>query len=323
MWGSDATAVPPSSLRDPWQWRPGPGRCLERTVSLIDLRGPDARRFLHGQSSADLMAAGTGCWIPACSITPTGRMLGRLRIRLSGEAGESATVLVESGDADAIHTALDRVLFPADRVDLDGVRPARQRLELAENGQPGAMAVMAAEEPLPDSGLRPLNPVEQERWRIQWGQPAWPAEINDAHNPFELGLADAVSLSKGCYVGQETLAKLATYDGVRQQLRRWWCPVPDEGSDSITAGTVLQTPAGDRAGTITSVLTLPPGADGPAVGEAGVLIGLAMVRRAALGEPALRLSGAQGAGSGPAVELQLSRTAGFVEPPVGAGSGAR
>ena len=30
-----------------------------------------------------------------------------------------------------------------------------------------------------------------------------------------------VSLGKGCYVGQETLAKLATYDGVKRQLRRW------------------------------------------------------------------------------------------------------
>ena len=114
------------------------------------------------------------------------------------------------------------------------------------------------------------------------GRPAVPGELQDQCNPFELGLAARVSLNKGCYVGQETLAKLATYDGVKQQLRRWhWAqandqqppccgevlhpaPDPESGSDGAVST--------DRAGQISSLLEL----------ETGDRIGLALVRRSAL-----------------------------------------
>lgn len=71
--------------------------------------------------------------------------------------------------------------------------------------------------------LPEFDPEAAERQRIRQGFPAAPGELNDSTNPFELGLAPWVSLNKGCYVGQETLAKLATYDGVKQQLRYWRC----------------------------------------------------------------------------------------------------
>jgi folate-binding Fe-S cluster repair protein YgfZ len=126
-------------------------------------------------------------------------------------------------------------------------------------------------------------------------------------------LADRVSLSKGCYVGQETLAKLATYDGVKQQLRRWYWHAPEGNAETaavaLTPGTALfgQSNADSgtsRVGQITSVLAL---AD-------GLWVGLALVRRQALQEPELRAGSEPG---GPV--LHLSRPPTFVDPPVGAG----
>jgi folate-binding protein YgfZ len=117
--------------------------------------------------------------------------------------------------------------------------------------------------------------VEAERLRIARGEPAAPAELNEEVNPFELGLAAWVSLSKGCYLGQETLAKLAAYDGVKQQLRRWHRPANSGGAPE--AGATLRDADGNRAGAITSVLALPEGG----------WIGLALVRRAALAAPRL------------------------------------
>ena len=43
-------------------------------------------------------------------------------------------------------------------------------------------------------------------------------ELTDGVNPLEAGLYHAVSLSKGCYVGQETLAKVHNLKAVKQQL---------------------------------------------------------------------------------------------------------
>ena len=175
----------------------------------------------------------------------------------------------------------------------------------------GRQLVLLASQELPAwlADRAPLPAQEQQRWRIQRGIPAAPGEINDDTNPFEIGLADRVSLSKGCYVGQETLAKLATYDGVKQQLRRWFW----RGSEGPgTPGTVLfgakdgegEKSSSNRAGLITSSLSL----------EHDLWVGLALVRRQSLQQTSLR------AGPNPQDPLlELSRPPGYVDPPVGAG----
>lgn len=57
-------------------------------------------------------------------------------------------------------------------------------------------------------GCVPMGEADWERARITQGRPAAGAELTEDHNPFEAGLCHAVSLSKGCYIGQETLAKV-------------------------------------------------------------------------------------------------------------------
>jgi folate-binding Fe-S cluster repair protein YgfZ len=139
-----------------------------------------------------------------------------------------------------------------------------------------------------------------------------------------------VSLAKGCYVGQETLARLATYDGVKQQLRRWFTPAsPGSEKAAPRSGHTLRDAEGQRAGQVTSALAL-PGGEG--------WIGLALVRRAALEQEQLlcatngadadsadaagadATAGAEAPAAG-ALQLQLSRPELFVAPPVGAGGG--
>jgi hypothetical protein len=244
---------------------------------------------------------------------------------------DGAWLLLTSGEAAGIWQALDRVLFPADQVRLGPVLPAQLVAPLGEatgslpkspegcwlaleNGSGwllGSRLVLRPDAALPLwlADRPPLSPQEQERWRIQQGTPAAPGEINEDTNPFEVGLADRVSLSKGCYVGQETLAKLATYDGVKRQLRRWHWQSPAGNSPASAPPSALFSPGdGDdsssRAGQITSALHL---------GD-GLWIGLALVRRQALERAELE------AGTGPqAPSLQLSRPPTFVDPPVGAG----
>jgi len=63
-----------------------------------------------------------------------------------------------------------------------------------------------------------LGAPDVERLRIRWGIPAYPNEINENHNPWEAGLGDSISLHKGCYIGQEVIARLNTYDKVKKRL---------------------------------------------------------------------------------------------------------
>ena len=310
----------------PWGWQPsGPCRS-EQAGYLIRLDGPDTGRFLHGQTSAAIEGQQPGCWIPSCCITATGRLRALAEVLVDRDG---AWLLLRGADGTALWQSVERVLFPADRVQLGPVTPVRLITPLGDGC--GALPQVAdgswisledgsgwllgrqlvllknAELPAWIADRAPLPAREQQRWRIQQGVPAAPGEINDDTNPFEVGLADRVSLSKGCYVGQETLAKLATYDGVKQQLRRWfWRGTQDPGEP----GTVLfGAKTGDetsspRAGLITSSLAL----------EDGLWIGLALVRRQSLQQTCLR------AGPDPdGALLELSRPPACVDPPVGAG----
>ncbi|NEO29392.1 MAG: folate-binding protein YgfZ [Symploca sp. SIO3C6] len=57
-----------------------------------------------------------------------------------------------------------------------------------------------------------------EQLRIEQGRPVAESELTDDYNPLEAGLWQTISLEKGCYIGQETIARLNTYKGVKQQL---------------------------------------------------------------------------------------------------------
>ena len=308
-----------------------PRRC-DWPVSLLRLDGPDVLRFLHGQTSQALELAQSGQWLSTCCITPTARLRALAEVLVDGEG---ATLVIRVGAGEAVRSALDRVLFPADAVRLgplaagllvesigvesDPQAPAAGRWAALAAPDKGwrlgsHLTLLPAGQPLPAAlaELSPLSPQEQEHWRLGQGLPVAPNEVNEDTNPFELGLADRVNLNKGCYVGQETLAKLATYDGVKRQLRRWICVEPPVQGAGLAAGTKLWGEAAgessQRAGVITSSFS-------PDGGR--VWIGLALVRRQAL--EAGRLRAGEGAGA-PWLELSLPER--FVAPPVGAGSAA-
>ncbi|MCU7491614.1 MAG: aminomethyl transferase family protein [Ignavibacteria bacterium] len=55
-------------------------------------------------------------------------------------------------------------------------------------------------------------------FRVVKGIPAAPNEINDMYNPHETNLLEDVSFKKGCYIGQEVIARLDTYDKVQKSI---------------------------------------------------------------------------------------------------------
>jgi tRNA-modifying protein YgfZ len=57
-----------------------------------------------------------------------------------------------------------------------------------------------------------------EQLRILQGRPAPDKELTEDYNPLEAGLWQTISFDKGCYIGQETIARLNTYNGVKQKL---------------------------------------------------------------------------------------------------------
>ena len=88
---------------------------------------------------------------------------------------------------------------------------------------------------------------EFERLRIHQGRPKPEAELTQEYNPLESGLWHAISFDKGCYIGQETIARLNTYKGVKQRL---WGIKLNQPINSETDTVIIVD--GEKIGKVTS-----------------------------------------------------------------------
>ena len=68
------------------------------------------------------------------------------------------------------------------------------------------------------SGITPVGEEAFEAARLNYSVPEYGREISEAYNPLEAGLIGSIDFAKGCYIGQEVIARLDTYDKVKQRL---------------------------------------------------------------------------------------------------------
>ncbi len=112
-------------------------------------------------------------------------------------------------------------------------------------------------------GLRPVGSEAYEAVRVERGVPVYGKELGESYNPLEAGLLDYVSFTKGCYVGQEVVTRLNTYQKVQKRL----AGLILDGGAATGARLMLD---GKQAGVITSTAVSP---------VRGARLGLGYVRR--------------------------------------------
>lgn len=100
---------------------------------------------------------------------------------------------------------------------------------------------------LVEAGAVPMGDRIWEQLRIQQGRPVPDKELTDEYNPLEAGLLQTISFDKGCYIGQETIARLNTYKGVKQNLWGISLDAPAEVGSAIMVGE-------EKVGKLTSIV---------------------------------------------------------------------
>jgi aminomethyltransferase len=263
---------------------------------LVRVAGPDAARLLQGMVTNDVDALAPREAHYALVLSPKGRPLVDLRLaRLDDDA---FLLECEPQAHDTLLSLLRRYRL-ASRVTLDDAR-----------GEVAAVALLGRADVPSTPGLVVLpgvvgcdvaGPVDQVRevWeslpgavrvgadayellRIDAGVPRLGAEIDDGVLPAEAGVVErAVSFSKGCYVGQEPVARLHYRGHPNRLLRR--LTLAGEGSPELPAAVI----AGEKeAGRVTSAAALPDGR----------VVALAYVRREVEDDAELLVRDATGAG---------------------------
>lgn len=99
-------------------------------------------------------------------------------------------------------------------------------------------------------GVMAASRADYDALRINAGLPEVEHELTENYIPLEIGLWDAVSFNKGCYIGQEIIARMESRGKLAKMLVKVELDIP------LPAGTTLLSTEGKTVGTLTSVATL-------------------------------------------------------------------
>ncbi len=142
---------------------------------------------------------------------------------------------------------------------LDGLRPLPGML----TGRPSRLGVGAdllvprgrstsLVDRLRERGAVEVSPEALERWRILRGRPRFPVDLGEDSVPAEAGLEDAIDFTKGCFLGQEAVAKIRRLGHPARVVLALRAPNPVEVGAPILAGA-------DEVGRVTSATGLGTG----------------------------------------------------------------
>ena len=281
----------------------------------LALTGSDARSFLQGQVTNDVEAlpAGRGCY--AAFLTPKGKMLGDLRILATDDellldtervalqglfnmirrfsigydvelhkrtlergllslVGSGAATVSGAGDLPDEEHAHALVTVPGSDVTARAIRT-----DVGIDLLCDAADVEALRATLEEAGAPAVVEGAVECLRVERGRPRFGIDLDDSVIPQEAGLNErAVSFTKGCYVGQETVARLYYRGKPNRQLRGLWLSAPASTGDELSfdgrvVGRLASVAVSPRLGPIALALVrreAPPGTTVTVTDDGGV-----------------------------------------------------
>ena len=251
---------------------------LERDV--LKATGPDAQSYLDGQLSQDIAALSEPAW--SFILQPTGKVDSYCRVFRSGE--NEFYLEVPAGHGEAALTRLERFKLRVDcelemlhwqmwafrgpkssEVDASAIlsQATSQPVLVAQTNWNGTEGFDLLGADLPAPPARECSPTALEALRIEAGVPQMGQDITEGAIPAEAGnriLEDAVSFTKGCYVGQELVARVESRGGnVPRRLLGVMLGEAEGGPAHPKAGEPLfqETDTARQVGTLTSVALSP------------------------------------------------------------------
>jgi folate-binding protein YgfZ len=235
-----------------------------RPSAVVDVAGNDREAFLQGQLTQEMRGLAPGETRDAAGLTPKGKLLfvaravgaadrirlilpavlripvfehlrkyvlGR-RVAIEDRSDEFFRVGLYGPGVAQLHGPADVLLLPA-----EGEFSAELSAPVALRAEVERLLREAGSEEVPGDTAEIL--------RVEAGRPRFGTDMDATNLPDEVGLAGAISTTKGCYVGQEVVARLRTYGRVNRRLVRFRF-----GQRPIDPGTPLRRPDEEKPGKV-------------------------------------------------------------------------
>jgi folate-binding protein YgfZ len=209
----------------------------------VRVTGADRVRFLQGMCMGNVDALPEGGWLRTATLSVKGRLLSIFDLV---RRSEDLLLLCQPGLADATIELLSRHAI-ADQVDLERVQVTVHRVWNSPAAVWDAPPVFA-----PPPGP-PASREAIELRRIEAGLPLWGADVDAECFPFETPLGRLIDYQKGCFIGQEPVARVHARGSPSRMLRGLRCA----GSAAPAPGARIHHPEQDDAGQVTSAALSP------------------------------------------------------------------
>lgn len=250
---------------------------------VIKMTGDESVDFLQRITTNEFTGFNTGSIQKTLLVTDKGRVLDAVWVV---HCDEYLLMLTSEGMAGEIITWLDKYII-MEQIELQDVSSIYHVVIHSKNvkdsyqtdyfGVPASFTIILEKS---SDQTRHGIPIDHsyETWRINNGIPKTKQEISPEFNPLELNLWDWISFTKGCYIGQEVIARLDTYN----KIQRCLCKISSD--QSIAVRELLLDSEENEIGIVTSFSF-----------EKTHLIGLAVIKTKAIDEE--RLVRTKGSGS--------------------------
>jgi folate-binding protein YgfZ len=212
-----------------------------RPQAFVRVAGSDAEDYLERMLSNEVATLGVGDSREALLLTPKARVIAPMRVVRRGR--EDFLLVTEPELGQTLRDELVRMRFTA-RAEIELEEHRSYLLVGAENGGiPNADYGIPAADVLdqdPPADLPRMGEEELEALRIQAGTPRYGAEIDERVLPAEAGLVErAISLGKGCFPGQEPVARLHYRGHANRRLQVLEVEQAKPGADLFWEGKVV------------------------------------------------------------------------------------
>lgn len=209
----------------------------------LRVTGEDRQRFLQGMLTNDVAALAPGGFLRAAVLNVKGRVLAVVDAVLDGDDGY--LLLTEPVTAAKLQQLLERHAI-ADDVTFTPVSRAVHRVWDSPAGVWSAPPIFAAP-------AQASAEAEIEVRRVEAGLPRYGVDVSEDYFPFEANLDSAISMTKGCYIGQEVVARASARGHANKRLRG----VRLGGEGPAATGAAISSAAREAAGTVTSSVVSP------------------------------------------------------------------
>ena len=255
------------------------GWIVRTDVGRLRITGQDRRSYLHNLLTNDIENLSPGDTRYAALLTPQGRMISDMHVH---EYGDGILMTVPAQLAEPLRERLDQFIFSED-VQVEDVTsstiqvgiygplashavarmPADSKIATMnadEFGLPGFEQISTGDDTARVAaaldGVMPVSLSDLEVCRIEAGVPRFLVDMTDDTIPLEAGIEDrAISLTKGCYVGQEIIIRVLHRGGGRVARRLVRIGF---AADAQVPGRATRLLSGDRElGSVTSAAFSP------------------------------------------------------------------